>query len=160
VLNLRTWSRRRPLLALIILILLLGGGYAVRAFHHTGGGPARTTNTSISASGAAGQPGTSAPHGSAASHGSTALSRLPVQAQTTVRLIQQRGPFPYRSDGIVYNNLERRLPIKPRGYYHEYTVSTPGSADRGARRIITGGDGEFYYTSDHYDSFVHVDVTG
>jgi ribonuclease T1 len=154
VLNLRTWSRRRPLLALIILILLLGGGYAVRAFHHTDGAPARTNNTSTSASGQAGQPGTSAPHGS------TALSRLPVQAQTTVRIIQRRGPFPYRDDGIVYNNLERRLPIKPRGYYHEYTVPTPGSADRGARRIITGGGGEFYYTSDHYDSFVSVDVTG
>jgi ribonuclease T1 len=157
VLNLRTWSRRRPLVALIILILLLGGGYAVRAFHHTDGVSTRTNTRSTSESGAAGEPRTSA---STAPHGSTALSRLPVEAQATVRLIQRRGPFPYRNDGIVYNNLERGLPIKPPGYYHEYTVPTPGSADRGARRIIAGGEGEFYYTSDHYDSFVSVDVKG
>ena len=79
-----------------------------------------------------------------------ALSSLPVQARQTVALIQRGGPFPYSQDGIVYQNLERQLPTEPAGYYHEYTVLTPGSADRGTRRIITGKDGEFYYTADHY----------
>jgi ribonuclease T1 len=32
-------------------------------------------------------------------------------------------------------------------------VPTPGSDDRGARRIVTGADGEMYWTADHYDSF-------
>jgi len=59
----------------------------------------------------------------------------------------------------VFNNAERRLPDEPRGYYREYTVPTPGSADRGARRIITGKNGEYYYTPDHYETFRRVDVT-
>jgi hypothetical protein len=57
----------------------------------------------------------------------------------TLRLIQQGGPFPYpRKDGSTFGNFERRLPSQPRGYYREYTVPTPGSRDRGARRIIAG----------------------
>jgi ribonuclease T1 len=59
----------------------------------------------------------------------------------------------------VFNNPERRLPDEPRGFYREYTVPTPGSADRGARRIITGKNGEYYYTPDHYETFRRVDVT-
>ncbi|MEO9261532.1 MAG: ribonuclease domain-containing protein [Jatrophihabitantaceae bacterium] len=86
------------------------------------------------------------------------LSQLPEQARQTVALIQRHGPFPYSHDGIVYQNLERQLAIEPSGYYHEYTVVTPGSADRGARRIITGKDGSFYYTADHYHSFVRIDL--
>ena len=74
----------------------------------------------------------------------------------TIRLIQQGGPFPYRQDGVVFQNREGVLPRKASGYYHEYTVTTPGSPDRGARRIVTGGRGEMYYTSDHYASFKQV----
>jgi ribonuclease T1 len=87
-----------------------------------------------------------------------ALSALPPEATTTWRLVRQGGPFPYpRNDGVVYENRENVLPGKGSGYYHEYTVLTPGSADRGARRMITGSGGELYYTGDHYRSFVVVD---
>jgi ribonuclease T1 len=82
--------------------------------------------------------------------------RLPTQARETIELIQRGGPFPYRQDGAVFQNRERLLPGKPNGYYHEYTVETPGSPDRGARRIIAGGKGELYYTDDHYASFKQV----
>ena len=82
--------------------------------------------------------------------------RLPAQAWETIALIQSGGPFPYRQDGAVFQNRERRLPAKPSGYYHEYTVVTPGSHDRGARRIVSGKQGELYYTDDHYDSFKQV----
>lgn len=85
------------------------------------------------------------------------LSTLPAEAAKTWRLIQQGGPFPYRTDGIVYENREKVLPRKETGYYHEYTVRTPGSDDRGTRRLVTGTGSELYYTDDHYRSFVAVD---
>lgn len=78
---------------------------------------------------------------------------LPPEARTTLRLIDQGGPFPYRRDGVVFGNYERLLPPRPRGYYHEYTVTTPGARNRGARRIIAGDHGERYYTDDHYRTF-------
>jgi guanyl-specific ribonuclease Sa len=49
------------------------------------------------------------------------------------------------------------LPLKDSGYYREYTVRTPGSDDRGPRRMVTGQGRELYYTEDHYRSFVVVD---
>jgi len=129
----RSRRLRRPQIALIALVAALALGYAinaVRAEHHTG-----------------------------LQSGTVALSSLPSQASDTVHLIEAGGPFAYPQDGVVFNNAERRLPDEPRGYYHEYTVPTPGSADRGARRIITGKNGEFYYTPDHYETFRRVDVT-
>src|SRR5690606_18811817 len=80
---------------------------------------------------------------------------LPPEARDTLALIESGGPFPYRQDGGTFQNREHRLPERARGYYREYTVDTPGSRDRGARRIITGGDppAEFFYTADHYGSF-------
>ncbi len=81
---------------------------------------------------------------------------LPPEARTTLKLIEANGPFPYSRDGVVYNNLEKILPKQAKGYYHEYTVVTPGSKDRGARRIIAGGKGERFYTDDHYASFKEV----
>ncbi|MFF4758210.1 ribonuclease domain-containing protein [Streptomyces sp. NPDC001292] len=80
-------------------------------------------------------------------------SRLPAEARQTLDLIDKGGPYPYRQDNTVFGNFEGRLPKEPRGYYHEYTVRTPGSRDRGARRIVTGQGGEFYYTDDHYNTF-------
>lgn len=122
---------RRPLLALLALLVALGIGYAVKA----------------------------ADHGSSRSIQTVALSALPVQAAQTVRLIEHGGPFPYPgNDGAVFHNNEHRLPAEPDGYYHEYTVPTPGSPDRGARRMITGRGGQFYYTGDHYDTFERVEV--
>lgn len=81
---------------------------------------------------------------------------LPQQAQETIRLIDRGGPFPYDRDGITFGNRERLLPIRADGYYREYTVITPGSSDRGARRIVAGRGGELYYTDDHYESFRRV----
>lgn len=78
------------------------------------------------------------------------------EIRATLRLIDSGGPFPYRQDGSEFSNRERRLPQAGSGYYREYTVETPGSPDRGARRIVTGRDGEVYYTSDHYRTFVRL----
>lgn len=88
--------------------------------------------------------------------GTIAVAQLPPQARDTLRLIAEGGPFPYSHDGIVFENREGHLPHQPYGYYHEYTVVTPGSSDRGARRIITAKDGTDYYTSDHYASFERI----
>jgi len=90
-----------------------------------------------------------------------ALSSLPSQASDTLELIHSGGPFPYRQDGTVFSNREGILPSESTGYYHEYTVKTPGSPDRGARRLIAGGvkttPEHVYYTGDHYASFCEVD---
>ncbi|GAA4119471.1 ribonuclease [Streptomyces hundungensis] len=80
-------------------------------------------------------------------------AQLPPEARNTLKLIDKGGPFPYSKDGVVFGNFEKLLPQQKRGYYHEYTVDTPGSRDRGARRLITGQGGEFYYTGDHYKTF-------
>ncbi len=86
-----------------------------------------------------------------------ALDALPPEAAITIDLIQAGGPFPVAQDGAVFENREGLLPNRERGYYHEYTVPTPGSDDRGARRIVTGANGEMYWTADHYDSFAWID---
>ena len=90
------------------------------------------------------------------------LADLLPEARQTLALIKQGGPFPYpRKDGSTFGNYEKRLPERSRGYYREYTVPTPGSRDRGARRIIAGAgrtgnvatSGEYYFTADHYRTF-------
>lgn len=85
---------------------------------------------------------------------------LPAEARVTLERITTGGPWPYRQDGAVFGNYEKLLPIKPRGYYHEYTVDTPGASNRGARRIVTGGAPPkiYYYTDDHYRSFRRFEV--
>ncbi|MEU9451149.1 ribonuclease domain-containing protein [Streptomyces sp. NPDC048277] len=94
----------------------------------------------------------------ASSVGSICYSALPSQAYDTLDLIASDGPFPYSQDGTVFRNSEGILPSEPSGYYHEYTVITPGSSTRGARRIVTGeAYQEDYYTSDHYASFDLID---
>lgn len=132
---------RRPLIALIALIAAFAIGYGVNAIR-SHDSPDPTTHTSAPA------------------NSLTPLSSLPRQAQDTVALIRRGGPFPYpHNDGAVFHNDEHLLPPRPDGYYREYTVATPGSSDRGARRIITGSRGEYYYTADHYEHFVRVDTT-
>ncbi|MFC8708784.1 MULTISPECIES: ribonuclease domain-containing protein [unclassified Streptomyces] len=100
-----------------------------------------------------------APAGAAtASVGSICYGDLPSQAHHTLDLIDQGGPFPYDQDGVVFQNREGVLPSRSSGYYHEYTVVTPGSPTRGARRIVTGEKNqEDYYTADHYATFDLVD---
>ena len=89
-----------------------------------------------------------------------AVADLPPQGRQTLQLIHDGGPFPYSKDGSVFGNRERLLPAKQRGYYLEYTVKTPGSRDRGARRIVCGGQPRTpdacYYTGDHYASFKRI----
>ena len=95
------------------------------------------------------------PTGPVSAHSTGSAASLPPEAADTLTLIRQGGPFPHHQDGVVFQNREHRLPNKASGYYHEYTVPTPGAHDRGARRIITGGDppGTYYYTDNHYQSF-------
>jgi ribonuclease T1 len=86
------------------------------------------------------------------------LGSLSPEARKTDQLIHSGGPFPYPRDGVVFGNYEKRLERKPRGYYHEYTVPTPGAHNRGARRIICGGNPPTepeacFFTEDHYNSF-------
>lgn len=85
-------------------------------------------------------------------------AQLPPQGQNVLTLIYQGGPFKHDKDGTVFGNRERILPLKPRGYYREYTVRTPGVESRGARRIVCGGQvpvqpDACFYTEDHYASF-------
>jgi len=88
--------------------------------------------------------------------GEISVKKLPEEARETLTLIKRGGPFPYRKDGGTFGNREKRLPAKARGYYREYTVPTPGARDRGARRIVAGRGGEYYYTDDHYNSFKRI----
>ncbi len=85
------------------------------------------------------------------------VNQLPREAQATLILIKQGGPFPYAKDGVTFGNYEGMLPKQRRGYYHEFTVKTPYARNRGARRIIAGGNpqtsGEYYYTDNHYQTF-------
>ncbi|WP_407549121.1 ribonuclease [Streptomyces sp. Pv4-95] len=127
--------------------LLMGGGAAVAA------------------------PPTTAPHAATAHQasayaapvhvnavGDICYSKLPSQAHDTLDLIEKGGPYPYPQDGTVFDNREGILPQQSSGYYHEFTVVTPGSPDRGARRIVAGEKtDEDYYTADHYESFDLVD---
>jgi len=99
-------------------------------------------------------PGSSLPaHNVPASSEVIGVGELPPEARTTLQLIESGGPFPYSKDGTVFHNYEGVLPEKPDGYYREYTVVTPGSSDRGARRVVAGNKGERYYTDDHYSTF-------
>ena len=84
------------------------------------------------------------------------LVDLPTEAGRTVGLIDRGGPFPYDKDGSTFGNFEGLLPDRERGYYAEYTVDTPGSSDRGARRIVAGDRDELYWTADHYASFSRI----
>lgn len=114
---------------LLLLALCLSGGLATAAL-------ARTTPEAIA---------------------EVALSDLPREAQEVHALIRRGGPFRYDRDGVVFGNREHLLPGKPRAYYHEYTVRTPGVKGRGARRLVCGGPAAApdvcYYTDDHYQSF-------
>jgi ribonuclease T1 len=86
----------------------------------------------------------------------TKASDLPREARETLALIKAGGPFPYAQDGRVFSNRENLLPLQERRYYREYTVRTPGARDRGARRIVAGSRGDYYYTDDHYRSFKQI----
>lgn len=143
-------SRRRITIALVGLIVLVLAGWLIRDLSSGSGAPAPTTSASAGA----------AVPGSSSGLPVKTLSSLPKEAAATWKLIQQGGPFPYpNNDGVVFHNNGNLLPRNKDGYYHEYTVDTPGSKNRATRRLITGSQRELYYTDDHYSSFVVVDPT-
>ncbi|MET8622896.1 ribonuclease [Kitasatospora sp. NPDC004669] len=146
--------------AVLILAVLAGAGYLL-----AGKGGSSHPKAAASAATTAAKP--SAPKPSPPSGGSwvpadpaladVCRTKLPSQAQDTLTLIAKNGPYPYNRDGIVFENRESRLPKKADGYYHEFTVLTPGSNDRGTRRVVTGGAGEQYWSPDHYATFQEID---
>jgi ribonuclease T1 len=135
-------------LALLLLAGLLRLGTDDRA---AGPGP-------VASSGASTRPGSTAATGRDPVSGLPLvdLAALPREARQTVALVERGGPFPYRRDGVVFENRQRVLPRQAPGYYREYTVPTPGSDDRGERRLVSGDQAELFYTDDHYLSFVRV----
>jgi guanyl-specific ribonuclease Sa len=142
---------------LAIAILAIGVLYWNESARHGSDRTAQASGPVADANLPRGEGDTRSPRGNPANH---SLDFLPSQAHDVLRRIAAGGPFDHRQDGSVFQNRENRLPRQPRGYYHEYTVETPGSDDRGARRIVTGGDPprEYYYSDDHYRSFQRFDV--
>jgi ribonuclease T1 len=141
---------RRPLLALVTLVLLLAGGYTASAIS-SGDGPDTGPRPTATATG-------DRATAYAVLMETRPLSSLPPEVAHTVALVRAGGPFPFSRDGVVFHNREHLLPPERDGYYHEYTVPTPGESGRGAMRLVVGEGGEFYYTADHYRSFVLVDT--
>lgn len=84
------------------------------------------------------------------------VADLPPEAIDTLQLIDSDGPYPYDKDGTTFQNREGRLPDRGGGHYREFTVETPGLSHRGPLRIVSGADGELYWTADHYDSFAQI----
>ncbi|MEC3977258.1 ribonuclease domain-containing protein [Amycolatopsis sp. H20-H5] len=151
-------NRRRITAALIGLLVLVVGGWFVKnaASDDTPAGAPASTGAQAT-SGKATQ-GSSKLAGSDSGLAVKPLSALPAEAKDTWKLIQAGGPYPYpRNDDVVFENREKVLPRKQAGYYHEFTVKTPKSPDRGPRRLIAGQAKELFFTEDHYASFVVVD---
>ena len=124
------------------------------------GGPAAMAQASAPASHSAGPAVTAPAVVAPLAVGDICESKLPAEAGDTLDLIDKGGPYPYPQDGTVFDNREGILPDQGSGYYHEFTVETPGSPDRGAKRIVTGKEKqEDYYTKDHYESFDKVDFS-
>jgi len=137
---------------LIVLALVLGLWWVANRDSGTSAGDAPGTRASATG----GPSGTAYPSASDTPDSgleTVAESDLPREAQATLELIRAGGPYPYDQDDRTFQNREGILPRQQRGYYREYTVETPGSDDRGARRIVGGRGGDRYWTSDHYDSF-------
>lgn len=142
---------RRIVVPVVILAVAVIGFLATR-----GGGPGADTVTapsSASSSRTTAGPASGAHVTNPSGLAEVKASQLPKEARDTLALIVKGGPYPYDRDGVVYSNFEKVLPLKSSAYYHEYTVVTPGSSDRGARRIVAGQQSEKYYTDDHYASF-------
>ena len=139
---------------LLVIVLVVGAWWLATHDSST----AASGNPGAQATATAGQDRTAYPSGSVANTPESGLdtvaeSKLPEQARAVLQLIRAGGPYKYDQDDKTFQNREGILPRQKKGYYREYTVETPGSDDRGARRIIGGREGDRYYTDDHYDSF-------
>lgn len=142
-------------IAAVVLVLAVVGGSVVGG---TAPKDADVGTSSVRTSANAAPARSSAPASTGPATNTSGLpavnaSQLPKEAQQTLALIAKGGPYPYERDGINFGNFEGLLPKKASGFYQEYTVKTPGEADRGAQRIITGKDGGKFYTPDHYATF-------
>ncbi len=131
-----------------VLVLLLGCGTATTGPKTGSPGVLQPTPSQISAP--------LAPTRAITELASVGISALPPEARQTLQRIRDGGPFPYPKDGTTFGNRERLLPKQVKSFYREYTVDTPGSLDRGARRIVAGDNGCRFYTDDHYASFREV----
>ncbi|MGW3072448.1 MULTISPECIES: ribonuclease [unclassified Kitasatospora] len=173
-------NRRNPLVVVAVLILAVLAGVGYLLTDKGSGHPRAAASSTAAATAGPSTSGSSAPKPSApkptpppggasapapagtwvptdAALADVCRSKLPSQAVDTLTLIAKGGPYPYNRDGIVFENRESRLPKKAGGYYHEYTVVTPGSDDRGTRRVVTGDAGEQYWSADHYATFLEID---
>lgn len=130
------------------LLVLLGGLWLVTG-GDDGSGADGSSRSASASPGADGTPDSSLE--------TVVESDLPEEGRETLDLIRSDGPFPYDRDGVTFENREGILPSQGSGYYREYTVPTPGSDDRGARRIVGGDEGDRYYTEDHYASFRQIE---
>ena len=141
----------RKLSGLVILLAVVGAAWLQHAR-----GPATVPAAETSA---APTRGIDAPVPASRPEPASARDGLPAGVADTLARIAAGGPFEHSQDGTVFGNYEGLLPHQPRGYYHEYTVETPGARTRGARRIITGGTPPqvYYYTDDHYRSFRRIE---
>ncbi|MFC9326636.1 ribonuclease domain-containing protein [Kitasatospora sp. NPDC057015] len=155
-------SRNRVIVVAVLLVCAIAaaGAYALSAHQDptaTSTGPSPRATATATANATAPATGSVAwvPHDPRLAD--VCRTALPGQARDTLALIATGGPYPYRSDGVVFENRESRLPRQRSGYYHEFTVVTPGSQDRGTRRVVTGTAGEQYWTADHYASFQEID---
>lgn len=155
--------RIAPVAGALLVAALLVGLYLAGSGGASNGSPGSANGRTVGTSAASSTPGRTptARATTPAAVGTSGLktvrpAELPPEARTTLALIAKGGPYPYSRDGVVFENREGLLPRKPAGYYHEYTVVTPGSDDRGARRVIAGKSGELFYTDDHYVSFREV----
>lgn len=146
---------RNAVAGIVVLILMVGTLLIVRQV--TSGSAGTSANPTVASTTRAQAPSTKGPKDPESGLAWIAVGELPAQARDTLALIDKGGPYPYpKNDDVTYRNLNGILPKQPMGYYREYTVPTPGSADRGARRIVLGRKGELYWTADHYDSFARI----
>ncbi|MEJ3652687.1 ribonuclease domain-containing protein [Actinomycetes bacterium KLBMP 9759] len=158
----RGWSL---LAGLVLVVAVIGAAFLVRPAAPAPAGPAadrtatQTATQTAARTADCGPVATDVPGAAESGLPVEPLCALPPEAAQVWKQIVAGGPFRYDRDGTTFRNRERLLPMKPDGFYHEYTVPTPGESDRGARRLVTGKDREVYYTADHYASFVVVDVT-
>ncbi len=144
-------------LGILIVVLLIGWSAGQRQDRRPLSTPTTTLQVTPRAVATDRAPVSTASGSRSAASGKTiAYDDLPSGGRRTLYLIDEGGPYPYRQDNSIYQNRNRALPSRVRGYYREYTVKTPDSPDRGARRIIVGQDGTAYYTADHYDTFRRV----
>jgi ribonuclease T1 len=146
-------------IAVVLIVMVMVGWSQLRTSSTTTS--ASRTPTTIGSPDLGSSPRTTAPRPGCAeiTYKTVDVVDLPDEALDTLALVTSDGPYPYRQDDGVFSNRERLLPKQPTGYYREYTVVTPGSDDRGARRIIAGECGERWYTDDHYDNFRLIEGT-